>query len=262
MKTVRAYRKKYGRHSAPAENTIRSLAKNFFEYGSIATRQRPIRPRPKRSGEIIEAVKDSVADNPNVSYRRRSQELNVSGTTLRRILKQDLHLFPYKVQITQRLLPTDKPRRLEYGNAVARMIDAEPDFWDKILMTDEAHFTLSGGVNKQNCRIWGTENPHVIHETPLHDQKITVWAGVCSKTIIGPFFSKLEKPSTAHVIVGCWRTLCVRKCVKKASLTFIFNKTAHLATPQLLRCSFCSASSRDTLCRKMVIWSGRLVLQI
>lgn len=69
-------------------------------------------------------------------------------------------------------------------------LETVPHFWHEILMTDEAHFTLSGGVNKQNCRIWGTENPHAIHEEPLHDQKVTVWAGVCAKTIIGPYFFK------------------------------------------------------------------------
>ena len=30
----------------------------------------------------------------------------------------------------------------------------------KIIFSDEAHFDLGGYVNKQNCRIWGTENPH------------------------------------------------------------------------------------------------------
>ena len=95
-----------------------------------------------------------------MSYRHRAQHFGVSGTTLRRILKDDLHLFPYKVQLTQRILQTDRPRRLEYGQTVARMVQAEPDLWKQILMTDEAHFTLSGVVNKQNCRIWGTENPH------------------------------------------------------------------------------------------------------
>ena len=95
VKTVRAYRKKYGRNSAPSDNTIRSLVKNFFEYGSVATRQRPIRSRPRRSDEVVKAVRDSVADNPNVSYRRKSQELNVSGTTLRRIMKHDLEMVKY-----------------------------------------------------------------------------------------------------------------------------------------------------------------------
>ena len=43
-------------------------------------------------------------------------------------------------------------------------------------------------VNKQNCRIYATENPQEIQEVPLHDDKVTVWCGVSAKTVIGPFF--------------------------------------------------------------------------
>ena len=34
------------------------------------------------------------------------------------------------------------------------------------------HISYSIGVNKQNCRIWGSENPQVIEEGPLHSEKI------------------------------------------------------------------------------------------
>ena len=34
------------------------------------------------------------------------------------------------------------------------------DFGKKIIFSDEAHFDFGGYVNKQNCRIWGTENPN------------------------------------------------------------------------------------------------------
>ena len=37
----------------------------------------------------------------------------------------------------------------------------------KIIFSDEAHFDLGGYVNKQNCRIWGTENPHAYIEKSL-----------------------------------------------------------------------------------------------
>ena len=36
----------------------------------------------------------------------------------------------------------------------------DADFGKKIIFSDEARFDLGGYVNKQNCRIWGTENPH------------------------------------------------------------------------------------------------------
>ena len=38
----------------------------------------------------------------------------------------------------------------------------------KIIFSDEAHFDLGGYVNKQNCRIWDTENPHAYIEKPTH----------------------------------------------------------------------------------------------
>ena len=39
-----------------------------------------------------------------------------------------------------------------------RLIE-DADFGKRIIFSDEAHFDLGGYVNKQNCWIWGTENP-------------------------------------------------------------------------------------------------------
>ena len=61
-------------------------------------------------------------------------------------------------------------------------------FWQKqIIFSVEAHFDLGGYVNKQNCRIWGTENPHSYIEKPTYPKRVTVWYGFWSKGIIGPF---------------------------------------------------------------------------
>ena len=49
-----------------------------------------------------------------------------------------------------------------------------PEFHRKIIFTDEAHFQHGGFVNKQNCRIWISENPRPIVEKPLHSQRVTV----------------------------------------------------------------------------------------
>ncbi|GFX17051.1 putative transposable element [Trichonephila clavipes] len=49
-----------------------------------------------------------------------------------------------------------------------------PDFHERILFTDEAHFWLNGYVNKQNCRIWSEANPQVYVETPLYPEKLFV----------------------------------------------------------------------------------------
>ena len=78
-----------------------------------------------RSAENIAIVSENVAEDPNVSVPRRSQELGLSYDTLWHLLHLDLHLHPYK-----------------------------------------AHFTVCGYVNKQNCGIWGSENPQAIEERP------------------------------------------------------------------------------------------------
>ena len=59
---------------------------------------------------------------------------------------------------------------LEQRWEILRQIDLQkmPRLAKKIIFSDEAHFDLGGYVNKQNCRIWATENPHAYIEKPTH----------------------------------------------------------------------------------------------
>ena len=54
--------------------------------------------------------------------------------------------------------------------------------------SDVAHFDLGGYVNKQNCRLWGIENPYAHIEKPMQTKRVTVWYGFWSKVITRPFF--------------------------------------------------------------------------
>ena len=67
-------------------------------------------------------------------------------------------------------------------------------FWQKkIIFSDETHFDLGGYVNKQNCCIWGTGNPHAYIEKSTHPKRVTVWCGFWSRGLIGPFFFENEQ---------------------------------------------------------------------
>ena len=69
----------------------------------------------------------------------------------------------------------------------------------KIIFSDETHFDLGGYVNKQNCRIWGTENPHAYFEKPTHPKRVTVWCRFWPSGIIRPFFFENEQGEAVTV---------------------------------------------------------------
>ena len=71
----------------------------------------------------------------------------------------------------------------------------------KNIISDEAHFNLGGYVNKQNFRIWGTENTHDYIEKPTHPKRVTVWCG------FGPFFFENEQAEAVTVNGDCYRAM-------------------------------------------------------
>ena len=77
----------------------------------------------------------------------------------------------------------------QHWKVALRSTSEDADFSKKIIIfSDEAHFNLGGYVNKQNCRIWDTENPHAYIEKPTHSKRVTVWCRFWSRGIIRPIF--------------------------------------------------------------------------
>jgi len=66
-------------------------------------------------------------------------------------------------------------------------------------MSDEAHFHISGFVNKQHFRYWSQANPRALHEKPLHSQNLTVWCAISASGIIGPYFFENEAGNAVTV---------------------------------------------------------------
>ena len=74
------------------------------------------------------------------------------------------------------------------GNIATDRLTEDADFGKKNHFLPEAHFDLGGYVNKQNCRIRGTENPYAYIEKSKHSNRVTVWCEFWSRDITGPFF--------------------------------------------------------------------------
>ena len=80
----------------------------------------------------------------------------------------------------------------------------------KIIFSDKAHFDIGGYVNKQNCRIWGTENP-------IHPKRVTVWSLriLVQRHNWAIFSSKMNKDrplQTMTIVIGpCSTNFCSQK---------------------------------------------------
>ena len=129
-----------------------------------------------RTPENIVAVAESVYEAPSTAIHRRSQQLNISGDIIETNLHKDLAMTPNKVQLVQELKPIDHPMRFRFAKWACDRLTEDADFGKKkIIFSDEAHFDLGGYVNKQNCCILDTQNPHAYIEKPTHLKRDTVW---------------------------------------------------------------------------------------
>lgn len=198
--TLRAISPNFGRNNCPTRQAVRAIVDKFESTFSLLDVPVPKRRRTARSEENIAAVSVSIQNDPNQSIPRRSQELGIARTTLWRILRKDLGTHAYKIKLTQELKPLDHLKRRNFSNWALVKLEENEEFHRKIIFSDEAHFWLNGFVNKQNMRYWSATNPHVLLETPLHPQKITVWCGFHAAGVIGPYFFVDE--NDRHVTVN------------------------------------------------------------
>lgn len=209
VKTQRAFKMNFDRRSAPTPRTIREIVKRFEESGSVDERSRPGPSMTIRTPLNIEKVKGQLAVSPHRSSRVLSRKLKISRSSVRRILVDDLNLFPYKIQILQEQTKEQKKKRLLFAKSMAEKIEERTLDISKVHWTDEAHFHLSGHVNKQNMRIWADAQPNAFTDKPLSREKVTVWCAVTNKRIIGPYF--FEDAAGSPLTVNSERYLAMLK---------------------------------------------------
>jgi hypothetical protein len=99
-----------------------------------------------------------------------------------------LKLKAYRPHLLQMLTEDDFDRRVEFSVWFMIRCEAETDFPRRILWTDEVSFKLNGRINRHNSVYWSDSNPHEVIQEELNVPSLTVWAGICSGDIAGPYF--------------------------------------------------------------------------
>jgi hypothetical protein len=172
------------RGAAPSRKIIGQWVRQWRETGSVQVKART-RRNTIWSPENIQRVRIALERSPHRSVWRHSHLLNLSDRFLQQILHHDSHFHPYKLQIVQELAAAHKALRFHYCQQMVHM-HADPRRF--LIMSGEAIFSLSGYVNKQNCRYWVPTNPRQLHEWPIHSPQVVVLCAISAQGIIGPYF--------------------------------------------------------------------------
>jgi hypothetical protein len=92
------------------------------------------------------------------------------------------------LQVAQAIKPYDWVARKKFAVTMLEKLNKDSEFLRKIMFSDEATFHVTGKVNKQNVRIWGSEHPHVTVGHIRDSPKVNVWCCLLHDRLIGPFF--------------------------------------------------------------------------
>ena len=163
--------------------TVKRWCKMIRETGSIELSTSPGRSRTIRTKESIKKVKHRLNQKKKVTSRKLAVELNISRTSVRRILKNDLLLRP----IVEPLLTDEhKEKRKKFSNWVRTRFRKEDTM--KILFSDEKLFDIDGIYNSQNDRIWAVSRVEAdkrggVKQKRKFPEKVMVWLAVCSKGV-------------------------------------------------------------------------------
>ena len=86
---VRKFRTDFERREAPSTPYVSYLVKKVKETGILNDKSKREKPKTVHTPENIAAVVESLCEAPSTSMDRRSQQLNISETSLRRISHKD-----------------------------------------------------------------------------------------------------------------------------------------------------------------------------
>lgn len=145
-KSLREIAKTMGR----SHSSIQYVIKNFQSTGSILSKARTGRPS-KLTEREKRTILASVKENPRITASKISENLRESFSkhihedTVRKILKKN----DYHGRVARRkpyISDINRQKRMDFANEYIKMA---PEFWEKVLFSDESKFCIFGIKGKK-----------------------------------------------------------------------------------------------------------------
>ena len=152
----------------PPRRVIKRIINKWLETGTLHPK-RKARAITVRTPETIQRVKDQVTANNSKSISAIACELDMCYSTVWKILRVDLHWYPYKPKRVNKLTDDQKIARVEFCE---RFLQQPDGFSDIVVWSDEKIFRLVTRPNSQNERYWAPKG-----EDPLVEEECRVQGG-------------------------------------------------------------------------------------
>ena len=185
-KARRKFYRENGRKRAPHRSSVKRWYEQLKNTGFVVSQTK--RGKKPTDQETVETVSKLFKDLPQISVRQAAQHLPLSKTTIHKLVRKEIKLYPYKIQTVHALREGDYERREEFARTMLGKIETDAHFLDSICFSDESTFHTSGLVHRHNVRIWGKENPRVIRQVERASPKVNVRCGLLIDIVIGPYF--------------------------------------------------------------------------
>ena len=165
----------------PSWNTIFRRKRNLQNRWSAAHSAR--RGRLRGSDQRITQVQDLFQETPTLSIRAVERQLNFSRSSIQRILRQRIQLFPYRITNHQALGFIPK-RKAFICFLVLQEVQIRKDTYLVFFLRWEK-FPLILPINTQNNRVYCTNRPCLVNEVS-RGEKLSWSGGIANRRTIGP----------------------------------------------------------------------------
>ena len=130
-----------------SKTTVNRWVKMYRESGKISLKTPSGRKRTIRTKKLVQQVKKyRVKDKRKKSVRKIAKSLNVSRTTIQRVVKSDLGYKSYIKRVSPKLKEMQKQKRHSFGIWERKNITKE--IARKIMFSDEKKFDIDGAYNR------------------------------------------------------------------------------------------------------------------
>lgn len=177
--------------------TVYRIAQRFADSGESldpARKSHSSRSDKKRDAAFLEQLTDRIEEDPSVSMRKLARELNVSESTIRKAVHEDLRYKSYSVKVHQLLTPLQMTKRVARCELLLSSLKYEAAGRIRFF-SDEKIFVVDSKINRRNDR-WLCQDPKEVpvKMTTKHPASLMVLGVVSSLGHVMPphFFLKGE----------------------------------------------------------------------